>query len=174
MRKYMHALVSPKLAKHGVPGQRLLSSLALLEGHHGLNAEQILHFKRAKEFGEKYMKPRALDWDVASHFPRDFFHQCGDAGFGGMGVSKDFGGSQLTRENICAITEALSSICVSTTAYVTIHNGVLAMIDKFGSADLRTKYLPSLTSMKALASFCLTEPGQRVDFRTCIPPVLKR
>ena len=37
------------------------------------------------------------------------------------------------------------------------------MIDKFGSEDQRSKYIPSLCSMERLASYCLTEPGAGSD-----------
>jgi alkylation response protein AidB-like acyl-CoA dehydrogenase len=37
------------------------------------------------------------------------------------------------------------------------------MIDRFGSDDLRQRYLPRLTSMDLIASYCLTEPGAGSD-----------
>jgi hypothetical protein len=37
------------------------------------------------------------------------------------------------------------------------------MIDAFGSADVRKKFLPKLCSMQHFASYCLTEPGAGSD-----------
>jgi acyl-CoA dehydrogenase len=37
------------------------------------------------------------------------------------------------------------------------------MIDCFGSADLKARYLPDLVSMNKIASYCLTEPGSGSD-----------
>lgn len=37
------------------------------------------------------------------------------------------------------------------------------LIDVFGSEEQRKKYLPTLTSMKSFASYCLTEPGSGSD-----------
>jgi alkylation response protein AidB-like acyl-CoA dehydrogenase len=37
------------------------------------------------------------------------------------------------------------------------------MIDSFGSEELRQKYLPRLTTMQLIASYCLTEPGSGSD-----------
>src|SRR3546814_14607426 len=37
------------------------------------------------------------------------------------------------------------------------------MIDCFGSAALKAKYLPSLVTCDLLASYCLTEPGAGSD-----------
>jgi hypothetical protein len=132
-------------------------------GLHGLDEEQKEHFLRAKEFAIKNFRPHAMKWDDESYFPREVLYEVGRAGYGGMAVSKQYGGQQLSRKNISAIVEALASECVSTTAYITIHNGVLAMIDKFASPAIREKYVPDLAKMKTLASFCLTEPGSGSD-----------
>lgn len=37
------------------------------------------------------------------------------------------------------------------------------MIDTYGSAQQREQYLPRLTTMEALAAYCLTEPGSGSD-----------
>jgi hypothetical protein len=37
------------------------------------------------------------------------------------------------------------------------------MIDRFGADELRRKYLPRLTTMELIASYCLTEPGSGSD-----------
>ncbi|MFR0657262.1 acyl-CoA dehydrogenase family protein, partial [Pantoea sp. SIMBA_079] len=37
------------------------------------------------------------------------------------------------------------------------------MIDTFGNEEPRQRFLPKLTSMESLASYCLTEPGSGSD-----------
>ena len=37
------------------------------------------------------------------------------------------------------------------------------MIDRFGSAEVKAKYLPRLVNMELIASYCLTEPGSGSD-----------
>ena len=37
------------------------------------------------------------------------------------------------------------------------------MLDKFGSEALRSEWLPKLSSMEKIASYCLTEPGSGSD-----------
>lgn len=61
------------------------------------------------------------------------------------------------------IFEALSQGCVSTAAYISIHNMCSWMIDNFGSAEQRKKYLPDLLKMNQMASYCLTEAGAGSD-----------
>lgn len=37
------------------------------------------------------------------------------------------------------------------------------MIDKYGSPEQRSEWVPRLASMEALGSYCLTEPGAGSD-----------
>ena len=37
------------------------------------------------------------------------------------------------------------------------------MIDKFGSIDQRSKWIPLMATMDKLGSYCLTEPGSGSD-----------
>ncbi|KAJ7314702.1 Isobutyryl-CoA dehydrogenase, mitochondrial [Desmophyllum pertusum] len=78
-------------------------------------------------------------------------------------TKEDYGGSGLSRLEASVIFEALSTGCVSTTAYLSIHNMVAWMIDEFGSEELREKYVPALASMEKFGSYCLTEPGSGSD-----------
>ena len=40
---------------------------------------------------------------------------------------------------------------------------VTLMIDKYGSESQRAKYIPQLSTMEKMASYCLTEPGSGSD-----------
>ena len=53
--------------------------------------------------------------------------------------------------------------CPSTSAFISIHNMASWMVDRFGGARVKEKYLPSLVTMDAIASYCLTEPGSGSD-----------
>ncbi|MFL6858650.1 MAG: acyl-CoA dehydrogenase family protein, partial [Allosphingosinicella sp.] len=53
--------------------------------------------------------------------------------------------------------------CPSTSAFISIHNMASWMIDRFGSAAVKAKYLPSLITMERMASYCLTEPSSGSD-----------
>ncbi len=61
------------------------------------------------------------------------------------------------------IFESLSEGCVSTSAYISIHNMCGWMIDEFGSAEQKEKWIPKLAMMDVLGSYCLTEPGSGSD-----------
>jgi len=84
-------------------------------------------------------------------------------GFSSIYVSEENGGCGLTRMEASLIFEGLSTGCVGSSAYLSIHNMVAWMIDKYGNQDQKDKYLPALISMDTLASYCLTEPDSGSD-----------
>jgi alkylation response protein AidB-like acyl-CoA dehydrogenase len=78
-------------------------------------------------------------------------------------VKEDVGGAGLTRTDAALIFEQLAYGDVSTAAFISIHNMASWMIDTFGSDAQRQEWLPRLTSMELIASYCLTEPGAGSD-----------
>ena len=59
--------------------------------------------------------------------------------------------------------EAMAYGCPSTSAFISIHNMASWMIDRFGSAEVKQKYLPSMITMERIGSYCLTEPSSGSD-----------
>ncbi len=117
----------------------------------------------AAQFSRDELEPYAAEWDETSHFPVPTLRKAAEIGFGGIYVREDVGGSNLKRLDAAMIFEELSKGCTSTAAYLSIHNMVSWMIDTYGSDDQRRRYLPDLTSMAKLSSYCLTEPGSGSD-----------
>tara|TARA_B100000678_G_C18222344_1_gene507468 strand:+ start:431 stop:1570 length:1140 start_codon:yes stop_codon:yes gene_type:complete len=125
--------------------------------------EQTMIRDTAAAFSRDQLRPNAARWDEESYFPVDVIRQAAELGFAGIYVNEDVGGSGLSRQDAVLIFEQLSHGDVSTAAYISIHNMVSWMIDRFGSDEQRQTWLPELTSMKKLASYCLTEPSSGSD-----------
>ncbi|GEO80599.1 acyl-CoA dehydrogenase family protein [Pararhodospirillum oryzae] len=117
----------------------------------------------ARAFAESEIRPHAARWDEEKIFPEDTLRAAAALGFAGIYCREELGGAGLTRLDAALIFEELASACPSTTAYLTIHNMVSWMIDRFATHDLRQRLLPSLLSMELFGSYCLTEPGAGSD-----------
>jgi acyl-CoA dehydrogenase len=89
--------------------------------------------------------------------------EAGALGLGSIYVSPEGGGSGLGRLEAALVMEAMAYGCPATSAFVSIHNMAAWMVDSFGSEDLKARWLPSLVTMEAIASYCLTEPGSGSD-----------
>ncbi|HWL18230.1 MAG TPA: isobutyryl-CoA dehydrogenase [Bradyrhizobium sp.] len=128
-----------------------------------LSDEQAAICEMATAFAAEELAPHAVDWDQRKHFPVETLRKAGGLGLGGIYVREDVGGSGLTRLDAVLIFEALSTGCPTIAAYISIHNMCAWMIDQYGSAEQRRRWVPGLASMEHLASYCLTEPGAGSD-----------
>jgi len=117
----------------------------------------------ARAFAAAELAPHSARWDEEKIFPVEVMRQAAALGFGGLYVAEDVGGSALGRLDASIVFEQLSYGDVATAAFISIHNMASWMIDRFGSEALRRKYLPRLTTMELIASYCLTEPGSGSD-----------
>ena len=128
-----------------------------------LNDDQRAIQDAARQFAEAELAPHSAEWDETKHFPVDVMRHAAEMGFCGIDTGEEHGGMALGRVEAALIFEELSRGDVSTAAFISIHNMATWMIDKFGSDDLRGRYVPSLVTMEKIASYCLTEPGSGSD-----------
>src|SRR5438067_409402 len=128
-----------------------------------LSEEQRAFQDMARNFARDEMMPHAREWDENETFPVAALRKAAALGFGGIYVKDDVGGSALSRLDATIIFEELAQGCTSTAAYVSIHNMAAWMIDSFGGAAQRQKFLPKLCTMEHFASYALTEPGSGSD-----------
>ncbi|MFV0922474.1 acyl-CoA dehydrogenase family protein [Sphingomonas parapaucimobilis] len=117
----------------------------------------------ARRFTADRITPFAAEWDEKHIFPRDTIKEAAELGFAAIYVSEESGGIALGRLEAALIMEAMAYGCPSTSAFISIHNMASWMIDRFGDADVKGRYLPDLVTMERMASYCLTEPGSGSD-----------
>jgi alkylation response protein AidB-like acyl-CoA dehydrogenase len=128
-----------------------------------LTDEQRQIQEMARQFTADAITPHAAEWDEKHIFPRDAIRAAAELGFGAIYVSEEAGGIGLGRLEAALIMEAMAYGCPSTSAFISIHNMASWMIDRFGSARVKDKYLPSMVTMERIGSYCLTEPGSGSD-----------
>ncbi len=128
-----------------------------------LNDEQHAFQDMAREFASHEMAPFAAQWDETCEFPVETLRKAAALGMAGIYVRESSGGSGLSRFDAALIFEELAAACVSTAAYISIHNMVAWMIDCFAADPLRERFLPKLLTMEHFGSYCLTEPGSGSD-----------
>ncbi len=117
----------------------------------------------ARDFAAEVLAPNARRWDEERHFPVEEMREAAKLGMAALYVREESGGSGLTRLDAAVVFEALATGCPVVSAYLSIHNMVAWMIDRFGSDAQRAEWLPGLASMERVASYALTEPGSGSD-----------
>lgn len=128
-----------------------------------LTEEQRAIYDMARAFSDEKIAPYAIQWDEEEHFPIDVIREAAQLGMAGIYVREDVGGSELSRLDATLIFEALAYGCPAIGSFISIHNMCSWMIDQFGTKEQRQKWLPKMTNMELICSYCLTEPGSGSD-----------
>src|SRR3546814_20502769 len=84
--------------------------------------------------------------------------------------SPDYGGTGLGRADAIPIFEELAAGDPAVAAYISIHNMVATMIDRYGPDEQRARWVPGLAAMTDFGSYCLTEPDAGSDAAAIPPP----
>jgi alkylation response protein AidB-like acyl-CoA dehydrogenase len=127
------------------------------------SAEHQAFREMASEFALNKLAPMADSWDEHSYFPVEVLREAAQLGMAGMIAREDIGGTQLTRLDAALIFEQLATGCIPTSAYLSIHNMVTTLVDRYAGDELRAHWGPKLTSMQVIGSYCLTEPESGSD-----------
>ncbi|MCB1359649.1 MAG: acyl-CoA dehydrogenase family protein [Rhodobacter sp.] len=128
-----------------------------------LTEEQTAIYDMALAFGQEHIAPFARQWEAEGTIPRDLWPKLAELGFGGLYVSEENNGTGLTRLDATLVFEALSQACPSVASFLSIHNMCAAMLDRFGSEEVKARYLAPAVTMDKVLSYCLTEPGAGSD-----------
>jgi alkylation response protein AidB-like acyl-CoA dehydrogenase len=117
-----------------------------------------------RDFCIREVKPHAQEWDKEERFPREVVSHLGELGLLGMAVPEELGGSALDTVSIAMVVEEIARWDGSLALTVASHNGLgTSHLLRFGSEELRRRYIPEIAAGRKLAAWGLTEPGSGSD-----------
>jgi hypothetical protein len=129
-----------------------------------LTENQILIRDTIRDFAEKKIKPKVMEWDEVQHFPIEIFRELGELGFMGIIFPEEYGGAGLGYVEFVIIIEELGIVDPSISLSVAAHNGLCTNhIYRFGNEEQRRKYLPDLVSGRKIGAWGLTESSSGSD-----------
>ncbi|KTD47369.1 acyl CoA dehydrogenase [Legionella rubrilucens] len=128
-----------------------------------LTDEHVAFRNMAAEFARNRLAPNAAAWDEQDYFPVAILREAAALGMAGMVAAEDIGGAGLNRLDAALIFEQLAMGCVTTSAFLSIHNMVTTAIDRYAAEPLRSTWGKRLAAMDVVASYCLTEPESGSD-----------
>lgn len=129
----------------------------------GLQEEHLAFQETARAFAADRLTPHAARWDRDSTLCPETLKAAAELGFAGLYCRDDVGGAGLGRLDAALVFEQLAAGCVATTSFLTVHNMVSWVIDSFANEELRQRYVPEMTAMAKIGSYCLTEPDAGSD-----------
>lgn len=145
-----------------------MHSLILRSQFHFMNFQpsenQQLIAQTVRNFADKHIRPRLMEWDEKQEFPIDVFRKLGELGLLGVLVPESYGGAGLSyTEYVTAISE-LAKVCGSIGLSMAAHNSLCSgHILQFGSEEQKKNYLPKLATGEHIGAWGLTEANTGSD-----------
>ena len=128
------------------------------------NENQRMIQQMVRDFAEKEIRPKMMEWDEAQTFPVELFKKLGNLGLMGVLVPEQYGGSGLGYFEYITIISEISQVCGSIGLSVAAHNSLCTgHILYHGSEAQKQKYLPKLATGEFIGAWGLTETGTGSD-----------
>ena len=114
-----------------------------------------------KRFPDRYW----MEKDLAHEFPWEFFKAFAEAGYLGLVVPEEYGGSGLGVMEACIVLYEIAASGAGLGGASAVHINIFGIqpLIKHGSAAMRAKYLPQLAKGDLHVCFGVTEPNAGTD-----------
>jgi len=111
------------------------------------------------------LKPIVREYDHADRYPSHIVEQMKELGLFGATVSPEYGGLGLSATTYARIVMSISSVWMSITGIINSHLMLALAIQKFGTPQQKTRWLPKLASGEIRGGLALTEPDAGTDLQ---------
>jgi alkylation response protein AidB-like acyl-CoA dehydrogenase len=111
------------------------------------------------------LKPIVREYDHADRYPTQVVEQMKELGLFGAIISPEFGGLGLSATTYAKIIMSISSVWMSITGIINSHLMLALAIQKFGTPQQKTRWLPRLASGEIRGGLALTEPDAGTDLQ---------
>lgn len=103
--------------------------------------------------------------DHTGEYPRDFIKAFAGAGWLGVAIPEAYGGSGLGIQEACILLEEICASGAGTSGASPIHFSIFPPMPvvKYGSEEMKRKYLPDIASGEITLGFSITEPDAGTD-----------
>ncbi len=130
-----------------------------------LTKEQEMLRKSVREFATKKLAPNLSEWDRAHHFPyEEALKPMGELGFFGTVIPEQYGGTGMGFVASMIVTEEIARVASSLRVQVNMQElGCALTIYRYGSDQLKEKYIPKLVDAEYVGGFAITEPDAGSD-----------
>lgn len=117
-----------------------------------------------RNFGDKHIRPRMMEWDESQEFPIEVFKEMGKLGLMGVLVPEEYGGSGFGYYEYVTAIEELAKIDGSIGLSMAAHNSLCTgHILSFANEEQKRRWLPKLATAEWIGAWGLTEPNTGSD-----------
>lgn len=111
------------------------------------------------------LKPIVREYDHADRYPQVVVDQMRELGLFGATISPEYGGLGLSATTYSKIIMSISSVWMSITGILNSHLMLALAIQKFGTPQQKSRWLPKLATGEIRGGLALTEPDAGTDLQ---------
>ena len=120
--------------------------------------------KMVRNYVEKEVEPYAQQIEEDDKIPQHLVEMAKELGLFGISIPEEYGGIGLSVIGKAVVLEQLGRTHNGFVSLISAHTGIGSSgLVKFGSDELKQKYLPGMASGEKIAAFALSEPGAGSD-----------
>ncbi|MCE5281069.1 MAG: acyl-CoA dehydrogenase family protein [Deltaproteobacteria bacterium] len=130
-----------------------------------LSEELAMLQDMVRSFAAGKIAPYADEWDAKHYFPyEEVVKPMGELGLFGTVIPEEYGGNGMGWLAAMIITEEIARASSSLRVQINMQElGCAYTIFRYGSEELKKKYIPKLVSAETLGAFAITEPQAGSD-----------
>jgi alkylation response protein AidB-like acyl-CoA dehydrogenase len=128
-------------------------------------AEESQLLDTIERWVERELKPIVREYDHADRYPTHLVEQMKELGLFGATVGAEYGGLGLPASTYAKIVMSISSVWMSITGIINSHLMLALAIEKFGTPEQRSRWLPKIASGEIRGGLALTEPDAGTDLQ---------
>ena len=127
--------------------------------------EEALILDSVAQFLRRDVEPYAHDLEARDEYPREIADKMADLGLFGATISPEYGGLGLSALTFAKITEMVSSVWMSVSGIFSSHLIMAAVVERYGTDEMKQAYLPRFASGELRGGIALTEPDCGTDLQ---------
>ena len=116
-----------------------------------------------RRFARERLWPNAARWDRECHFPREELREAAAMGLFGVAVPEEWNGAGMDYTALAIACEEISAGDGATGTILSVNNLVAGILNGFGNAEQKKRWLAPLARGEMLGAFALTEPHAGSD-----------
>lgn len=130
-----------------------------------LSAEHIEAREHFRRWVDEHIVPVADQFDEQQETPKSIIQKLADDNLLGALVPKSFGGVEMDVLSWGLLCEEIGRGSASLLSLLTVHSMMIQTLNKWGTAEQKSKWLPQLANGSKIGAFALTEPMIGSDAR---------
>lgn len=132
-------------------------SLTLTEEHEAMR-------QAVRDFARKEIMPIAAEFDESGDFPHETIKKMSAMGLMGIEIPEEYGGAGMDTIAYVLAMEEIAKADVAHSTIMSVNNSLFCHgIYKFGTEELKQKYLKPVASGEKIGAYSLTEPMSGSD-----------